>query len=76
MQFLVNYGFEHVSAVVAGNILSLEQVFGVLFGLVFYGELLNARQITGGLIILVSVILMNQLARREHQAAQIAVTPD
>jgi drug/metabolite transporter (DMT)-like permease len=76
MQFLVNYGFEHVSAVVAGNILSLEQVFGVLFGLVFYGELLNGRQIIGGTIILVSVILMNQLARREHGSAQIAAVPD
>jgi drug/metabolite transporter (DMT)-like permease len=67
IQFLINYGFEHVSAVVAGNVLSLEQIFG---------ELLDGREIAGGLIILASVILMNQLARREHQAAQIAAAPD
>ncbi len=74
--YLANYGFEHVSAVVAGNILTLEELFGPLFGWIFYGEVLVPRVIVGGIIILLSVILMNQLARREHHAAQIAIAPD
>lgn len=75
VQFLLNYGFEHVSAVIAGNILSLEQVFGVLFGFLFYGELLTLRQVAGGVAILISVILMNMLAKRENQAAELPAIP-
>jgi len=70
VNFLISYGFEHVSAVIAGNILSLEEVFGALFGFIFYGQLLNAREITGGLIILSSVILMNFAIRKEDRIAE------
>ncbi len=76
VNFLGNYGFEHVSAVIAGNILMLEEVFGPLFGWIFYGELLTGRDIIGGLIILLSVVVMNRLARREHEPAQILAPPD
>lgn len=74
--FLSNYGFDHVSAVLAGNILSLEEFFGPLFGLLVYGEVLSPRSIAGGLIILLSVLLMNQSARREHKTVQVPVLPD
>ncbi|HSW80586.1 MAG TPA: DMT family transporter [Candidatus Saccharimonadales bacterium] len=74
--FLANYGFEHVSAVVAGNILTLEILFGPLFGWMFYSETLSIKVIIGGIIIMASVILMNQQARRENAAAQIAAVPD
>lgn len=76
MYFCSNYGFQHVNALFAGNILSLEEFFGPLFGFLFYGELLNARDVVGGLIILLSVILMNKFARREHKAVQVPVVPD
>lgn len=74
--FLSNYGFEHVSAVIASNILALEAVFGTLFGFVFYRELLSGRDIVGGLIILASVILTNQVARREHRAVLPIIVPE
>lgn len=64
--FLINYGFEHVSAVIAGNILSLEEVFGALFGYIIYHEVLTPRDIISGLIILAAVILTNQINNREH----------
>jgi len=65
MIFLVSYGFEHVSAVVASTILDLEQIFGVIFGYVFYRETLSSREVIGGLVILVAVVLMNQVNNRE-----------
>ncbi len=74
--YLANYGFEHVSAVVAGNILTLEILFGPLFGWVFYRETLSLKVIFGGIIIVISVILMNQSARKDRLPAQIAPTPD
>lgn len=74
--FLINYGFEHVSAVIAGNILALEQVFGALFGFVIYQELLNPREVVGGIIILAAVILTNQLNNREKVKQQPVPIPD
>lgn len=70
VNFLISYGFEHVSAIIAGNILSLEEVFGVLFGFIFYGQVLDKREIVGGLVILASVILMNFTIRREDKIAE------
>lgn len=74
--FLVNYGFEHVSAVIAGNILSLEEVFGSLFGFIIYHEVLTLRDIIGGLIILAAVILTNELNNREQVKAEMVSVPD
>ena len=74
--FLGNYGFEHVSAVIAGNILVLEEVFGPLFGFLFYSQILTSRDVIGGLIILASVVLLNTVARREQQSNQVGVAPE
>ncbi len=63
--FLLNYGFEKVSGVVAGNILNLEQVFGPMFGYLFYKELLSEREIMGGLIIVIAAFLMNMLNKKD-----------
>lgn len=71
VNFLISYGFEHVSAVIAGNILSLEEVFGSLFGYLFFGQELSSREIIGGIVILISVILMNYAIRRENMVAEI-----
>ena len=70
VNFLINYGFEHVSAIIAGNILSLEELFGALFGFIFYGQLLDTREIIGGLIILASVVLMNFAIKHEDKIAE------
>ncbi len=65
-----------MSAVIASNILALELVFGALFGLVIYQELLNPREIVGGIIILAAVILTNQLNNRENVKQQPVPIPD
>lgn len=59
--FLVNYGFAHLSAVFGNNILNLEAVFGILFGFFLYQEVSTARELIGGILIIISVIKMNQL---------------
>ena len=74
--FLINYGFERVSAVIASNVLALEQVFGTFLGFVFYHETLSLREVVGGLIILGAVILTNQLNNREKVRDELKPAPD
>lgn len=69
--FLQNYGFEHVDGVIAGSILNLEQVFGPIFGFMFYHEKLNLHEFAGGLIILLAALAMNQLSRKQTPAIAI-----
>jgi drug/metabolite transporter (DMT)-like permease len=76
INFLANYGFERVDAILAGNILSLEEVFGPIFGYIFYRETLKGHEIIGGLIILLSVICMNQLGRRNRKSTVAFALPD
>lgn len=59
--FLSNYGFSRVSPVFGNNILNLEAVFAFLFGYLYFGELLNLREVLGGILIMFSVVKMNQM---------------
>lgn len=59
--FLTNYGFEKVNSVLASNILTLESVFAVILGFIFFKEIPNAKELIGGVMILVSVVLMNRI---------------
>jgi len=70
INYFISYGFEHVSAIIAGNILSLEEVFGPLAGLIFYRQVLNGRELIGGSVILVSVMAMNFAIRQENRIAE------
>lgn len=54
MSLLANYGFEHVKATTASIILNLEIVFGIIFGYLFYREVLTLRQAIGALVILLA----------------------
>jgi drug/metabolite transporter (DMT)-like permease len=59
--FLTNYGFQKVDAVLASNILTLESLFAVILGFIFYREMPGLKEIIGGLLIVGSVVLMNQV---------------
>jgi len=72
MNYLLNYGMEQVKPILAGNIFSLEEVFGPISGLIAYKELLTLRELVGGAIILISVLLMNQLQRQTYKAPRTA----
>lgn len=64
-QFLMNYGFQHVKPFLANNILALEAVYALLIGLFLYTEIPTIQELCGGLLILLSVPLMNMLEERE-----------
>jgi drug/metabolite transporter (DMT)-like permease len=59
--FLINYGFRRVKAVLAGNILTLEAIFALVLAFIFFRELPTLKELTGGLLIIASVIQMNKL---------------
>jgi drug/metabolite transporter (DMT)-like permease len=58
--FLTNYGFEHVKVAVAGNILMLESVFALLYGVFLFNEIPLIKELLGSAIILLSVYLVNR----------------
>lgn len=62
--FMANYGFQKLSAVQAGNLLTLEGAWGVLFGLLFYSEWPTWQGLAGGIIIVGCVIGMNNYTKR------------
>lgn len=59
--FLTNYGFQKVKAVLASNILTLESFFAIILGLFVYKEVPTLKELIGGLIITVSVLGMNKV---------------
>ncbi|EKD67694.1 MAG: Membrane protein [uncultured bacterium] len=59
--FLINYGFQKVEGILASNILTLESFFAIILGFLFYKELPGLKEIIGGVLIVGSVLLMNQL---------------
>lgn len=61
--FLANFGFEKVQISLASTILGLEGFFGVLLGLLFYSELLTAKELIGGVFIILSIILLNRRSK-------------
>lgn len=67
--FLQNYGFEHVSGIVGGLILNLEQVFGPLCGFIFYRESLSAKEVFGGAIIVFAVAVIQWIDYRRPAKA-------
>ena len=59
--FLTNYGFQKVDAVLASNLLSLETVFAVFLGFIFFFELPTVKELIGGVLIVFSAYQMNRI---------------
>ncbi|MFI5780731.1 DMT family transporter [Nocardia sp. NPDC051570] len=62
--FLVNYGFERVDSVRAGNLMTLECVWGLLFGLAFYAQVPTVTGLVGGGLIVGFAIGLNAAEKR------------
>jgi drug/metabolite transporter (DMT)-like permease len=58
---LTNYGFAHVKVAVATNILTLEVVFALAYGIFLFKEIPVLREVLGGALILYSVYMVNRL---------------
>ncbi len=61
--YLTNYGFASVPAVLGNNILNLEGIFALGIGFLFYGEISTLRELLGGVLIIASVVKMNQIEK-------------
>ncbi|MFI9510061.1 DMT family transporter [Nocardia sp. NPDC052566] len=81
--FLINYGFEHVDPVHGGNLLTLECVWGLLFGLLFFHQVPTVSGIVGGVVIVGCAFGLNaankrapaedtRAGRRKKPAAQLS----
>jgi drug/metabolite transporter (DMT)-like permease len=57
--FLVNYGFERLDAARAGNLLTLECVWGLGFGLLSYGQCPSIEELVGGAVIVGCAVGLN-----------------
>ena len=64
-------GQQHTSPTVASILLSLESVFGVLFGALIGGERMTPREIIGCVIVFAAILLSQiPLSARKHPPAQ------
>ncbi|WP_378738800.1 DMT family transporter [Nocardia brasiliensis] len=68
--FLINYAFEHVDPVPGGNMLTLECVWGLLFGLCFFGQVPTWSGIVGGALIVLCALALNVIDG--HTAEEVA----
>lgn len=61
--YLINYGFSRVKAGVAGNILTLETIFAFAYSVLLFREIPKTYEFIGGVLILLSVYLVNKSER-------------
>ncbi|HET9946974.1 MAG TPA: DMT family transporter [Patescibacteria group bacterium] len=57
--FLTNYGFQKVQTSLASNILTLEAVFGLILGFIFYKEVPILKELIGAIVVIGGVLLLN-----------------
>lgn len=63
--YLTNYGFQRVKAVLANNLVTLEALFAVFIGFIFYREIPSLRETLGGVLVIFSASLMSYLIVKE-----------
>ncbi|WP_433578684.1 DMT family transporter [Nocardia brasiliensis] len=68
--FLMNFAFERVDPVQGGNLLTLECVWGLLFGLIFFGQVPTWAGIAGGVLIVLCAVGLNIADGRAPADAQ------
>jgi drug/metabolite transporter (DMT)-like permease len=67
VSFFANYGFSRVEAAAGNNILVLEPVFAGLFAFLIFRETPVFRELIGGALIIVSVLVIVKLGNRESK---------
>lgn len=65
VSFLMNYGLARIEAVLANNLFAIDPVFATFFALLVYKEFPVGKEIFGGILIIISALLMNRLEARK-----------
>lgn len=65
---VINYAMGNIDIVLANNIFALQPVFGVLVGVFYYREVTTIWDIIGGVIIVGSLLGMNQASKSSEAA--------
>lgn len=58
---MANYGFSRVNSILANNILAAQSVFGVIIGFALYQESITIKEVIGGTLIIISILLFNKI---------------
>lgn len=74
--YAINYVFTNLKAYVAGNILLLEGVFSLLLGLLFYSEPIVWSVVLGGLIVVLSAIMVNNINKAVEEVPDPLLAED
>ena len=64
-----NVALAHVPPAQASLFLSLESVFGVLFSILLYGELLTVRLVVGFVLIFIALLVSEGIFSRKRKTA-------
>jgi drug/metabolite transporter (DMT)-like permease len=68
LMLTANYGFSKVSPIIANNILATQSIAGLMIGVILYQEVVSLREIVGGGLIIVSILLFNQASQKNNPA--------
>ncbi|HNT29633.1 MAG TPA: DMT family transporter [bacterium] len=63
--FLSNVGFQHVPAVLGSTLLNTLPLYALIYSYLLYTEIPNTRELTGGMIILISAYGMTRLVNKK-----------
>jgi drug/metabolite transporter (DMT)-like permease len=61
LSLCIDYGFKHIEALKAGNILYIESIFALFISVFLYTEIPNFREIAGAILITLSAMWINRL---------------
>ncbi|HDS11336.1 MAG TPA: hypothetical protein ENN77_00340, partial [Candidatus Wirthbacteria bacterium] len=64
INYLNNYGFDQLEAVIANNLMALSAVFGLILSIFLYHEYPNLQNLVGGLLVIVSAIWINYVDKK------------
>lgn len=65
--YMQSYGLKYAEPAIAGMLISLESVFGVVFSMILYHERITLRMSAGFSVIFIAILLSQWDGRRSHQ---------
>lgn len=66
-----NYGFEHIEAIVANNLLILTPFFGLVIGILVYKEVPTLMGLVGGILVIISAVIINYSENKKIEVSKL-----